>query len=74
MWTCVRPFLADGFYTHATAVPSRLITTANHFYTAGCTTRSEPLYPKKLEGSVVSSRVSGTHDRHPADQSRVIKP
>lgn len=22
----------DGFYTHATAVPSRLITTANHFY------------------------------------------
>ena len=34
------------------------------------------LYPKKLEGSVVSSRVSGTHDRHPhpADQSRVIKP
>eukprot|EP00227_Mantoniella_beaufortii_P001759 CAMPEP_0197616712 /NCGR_PEP_ID=MMETSP1326-20131121/60667_1 /TAXON_ID=1155430 /ORGANISM="Genus nov. species nov., Strain RCC2288" /LENGTH=290 /DNA_ID=CAMNT_0043185599 /DNA_START=61 /DNA_END=933 /DNA_ORIENTATION=- len=25
---------ADGFYTHATAVPSRLITTANHFYTA----------------------------------------
>ena len=23
----------DGYYTHATAVPSRLITTANHFYT-----------------------------------------
>ena len=22
----------DGYYTHATAVPSRLITTANHFY------------------------------------------
>ena len=27
-------------------------------------TRSEPLYPKKLEGSVVCSRVSGTNDRH----------
>jgi uncharacterized protein (DUF952 family) len=26
-------FIADGRFTHATAVPSRLITTANHFYT-----------------------------------------
>ena len=26
-------FEVDGLYTHATAVPSRLITTANHFYT-----------------------------------------
>lgn len=26
-------FEVDGNYTHATAVPSRLITTANHFYT-----------------------------------------
>lgn len=25
---------ADGHYTHATAVPSRLVTTANHFYTS----------------------------------------
>ena len=25
-------FVVDGNYTHATAVPSRLITTANHFY------------------------------------------
>ena len=25
-------FEADGWFTHATAVPSRLITTANHFY------------------------------------------
>jgi len=37
-------------------------------------TRSEPLYPKRLEGSVVCSRVSGTNDRHPADRCRVIKP
>ena len=27
-------FEVDGDYTHATGVPSRLITTANHFYTA----------------------------------------
>lgn len=27
-------FEQDGFFTHATAVPSRLIGTANHFYTA----------------------------------------
>jgi len=27
-----RTFEEDGYYTHATAVPSRLITTANHFY------------------------------------------
>jgi uncharacterized protein (DUF952 family)/mannose-6-phosphate isomerase-like protein (cupin superfamily) len=27
-------FVADGMFTHATAVPQRLITTANHFYTA----------------------------------------
>ena len=26
-------FEQDGFFTHATAVPARLITTANHFYT-----------------------------------------
>ena len=26
-------FEADGMFTHATAVPTRLITTANHFYT-----------------------------------------
>ena len=25
-------FEVDGFYTHATAVPSRLVETANHFY------------------------------------------
>lgn len=25
-------FEVDGFYTHATGVPSRLVTTANHFY------------------------------------------
>ena len=36
-------------------------------------TRSEPLYSKKLEGSVVKPGF-GTYDRHPADQSRVIKP
>lgn len=27
-------FAADGFFTHATAVPARLLETANHFYTA----------------------------------------
>lgn len=27
-------FVKDGMFTHATAVPSRLITTANHFYTS----------------------------------------
>jgi len=27
-----KTFEADGFYTHATGVPSRLIETANHFY------------------------------------------
>jgi len=27
-------FKVDGYYTHATAVPSRLIETANHFYTS----------------------------------------
>ncbi|EEC49284.1 predicted protein [Phaeodactylum tricornutum CCAP 1055/1] len=27
-------FEADGYFTHATSVPSRLIQTANHFYTA----------------------------------------
>ena len=27
-----KTFEADGHYTHATGVPSRLITTANHFY------------------------------------------
>lgn len=27
-------FVEDGMFTHATAVPERLITTANHFYTA----------------------------------------
>lgn len=27
-----KTYEADGFYTHATAVPSRLITVANHFY------------------------------------------
>lgn len=27
-----KTYEADGYYTHATAVPSRLITTANHFY------------------------------------------
>jgi uncharacterized protein (DUF952 family) len=27
-------FEQDGYFTHATAVPSRLIDTANHFYTA----------------------------------------
>jgi uncharacterized protein (DUF952 family) len=27
-------FEEDGFFTHATAVPTRLITTANHFYTS----------------------------------------
>lgn len=27
-------FKEDGYYTHATAVPSRLIETANHFYTS----------------------------------------
>jgi len=27
-------FEKDGFYTHATAVPARLIETANHFYTS----------------------------------------
>lgn len=27
-----KTYEADGHYTHATAVPSRLITTANHFY------------------------------------------
>jgi len=27
-----KTYEADGFYTHATGVPSRLITTANHFY------------------------------------------
>jgi mannose-6-phosphate isomerase-like protein (cupin superfamily) len=27
-------FVKDGMFTHATAVPERLITTANHFYTA----------------------------------------
>ena len=26
-------FGADGIFTHATAVPARLITTSNHFYT-----------------------------------------
>lgn len=26
-------FVKDGYFTHATAVPSRLIDTANHFYT-----------------------------------------
>jgi hypothetical protein len=25
-------FEVDGHYTHATAVPARLVTTANHFY------------------------------------------
>lgn len=27
-----KTYEVDGYYTHATAVPSRLITTANHFY------------------------------------------
>ena len=27
-----KTFEADGHYTHATGVPSRLIETANHFY------------------------------------------
>ena len=27
-----KTFEADGLYTHATGVPSRLIETANHFY------------------------------------------
>ena len=27
-----KTFEVDGFYTHATGVPSRLIETANHFY------------------------------------------
>jgi uncharacterized protein (DUF952 family) len=27
-------FTADGHYTHATAVPQRLVETANHFYTS----------------------------------------
>jgi len=27
-------FVKDGMYTHATAVPQRLITTANHYYTS----------------------------------------
>ena len=29
-----KTFEADGHYTHATGVPSRLIETANHFYQA----------------------------------------
>lgn len=27
-------FVADGYFTHATAVPERLLVTANHFYTS----------------------------------------
>jgi hypothetical protein len=27
-----KTYEADGYYTHATGVPSRLVTTANHFY------------------------------------------
>ena len=30
-----KTFEADGLYTHATGVPSRLIETANHFYQGG---------------------------------------
>ena len=49
-------FEADGFFTHATAVPSRLIETANHFYQESigdwlCLRISRAAHPRQSRGA-----------------------